>query len=214
MYRYSNGRFKSKRRHELEQKRKKDALRGMSFMTVSLLTIGLMFGFALQPYTFVMQSVEAQEVIEPDYLCELDVVECDGEVDERVQKAIDAVNKALDKEVTQETKNRIEYLYEKSIENNVPFEDAVKTVYCESQWYSQQSNAVYDTGEQELSFGLSQIHLPSHKNVTKEMAMDAYYSIDFLINHWYTEQAKADKMWFGYSRNETRNCTNGLQIEL
>lgn len=36
-------------------------------------------------------------------------------------------------------------------------------------------------GEQEISFGLSQIHLPDNPNISKEKATDPYYAIDFLI---------------------------------
>ena len=76
-------------------------------------------------------------------------------------------------------------------------------------WYAQKSAI---PGEE--SYGIAQIHVPSHTGVTVDKAMDAYYSIDFLVKNWYTEQAVADKMWYGYSRNVTKNCTNGLHITL
>ncbi len=36
-------------------------------------------------------------------------------------------------------------------------------------------------GGRELSFGLVQIHLPDHPEVTLEQATDAQFSVDFLI---------------------------------
>lgn len=38
-------------------------------------------------------------------------------------------------------------------------------------------------GDRELSFGLVQIHLPSHKNVTYEQATDIDFSIKFLVSN-------------------------------
>lgn len=39
-------------------------------------------------------------------------------------------------------------------------------------------NAVGDGGN---SYGLVQIHLPSHPTITKEQALDPYFAIDFLV---------------------------------
>ena len=39
-------------------------------------------------------------------------------------------------------------------------------------------NAVGDGGN---SYGLVQIHLPSHPSITKEQALDPYFAIDFLV---------------------------------
>jgi ribosome-associated translation inhibitor RaiA len=144
-----------------------------------------------------IQTVHAEEI---------EVIEV-IEVDTDVQKAIDALNTSLGRDVTEETKKRIQYLYDKSQEKDVPFFDAVKTIHCESSWVSQKSHLP------EESYGIAQIHIPSHKSVTKEQAMDAYFSIDFLVSHWYTPQAVKDRMWFGFSR-ATGKCTNGVQIEL
>lgn len=143
-------------------------------------------------------------------LCDLIAVVCPEE--EPVIDAVRAISDALGKEVTKETHKRVAYLYAQSVAHDVPFNDAVKTVYCESMWYSQQSSVWSEHG-QEPSFGLAQIHIPSHPHITKDMAMDAYFAIDFLVEHWHTPQAKADSMWYGYSR-QTGACTNGLTINL
>jgi len=54
-----------------------------------------------------------------------------------------------------------------------------------------QSYCVYDRdrpeigvkkGDRELSFGLAQIHLPAHKNITYEQATDADFSIKFIAS--------------------------------
>jgi hypothetical protein len=202
MYRYRNGRFKSKKDAELQR-------RLVVYTTMTTLTIALIFGFALQPWTVTYQNVvhEAQAFEGLTDLCGLSTVECEGEVDDTVQTAINAVSESLGREVTDETKKRIAYLHEQSVKNGVPFFDAVKTIHCESGWTAQKSHYA------EESWGIAQIHLPSHKGITKEQAMDAYFSIDFLVAHWYTPQAVKDKMWFGFSR-ATGKCTNGIQIDL
>ena len=143
-------------------------------------------------------------------LCDLIAVVCPEE--EPVQDAIHAVSDALGRPVTKETEKRIAYLYAQSIAHDINFNDAVATIYCESMWMSTQSNVWTELG-QEPSFGLAQIHIPSHPHITKDMAMDAYFAIDFLVEHWNTPQAAADKMWYGYSR-ATKACTNGLTINL
>lgn len=35
-------------------------------------------------------------------------------------------------------------------------------------------------GDRELSFGLVQIHLPAHKDITLDQALDPYFSVNFL----------------------------------
>lgn len=52
-----------------------------------------------------------------------------------------------------------------------------KIINCES---SRNPNAVGDRGN---SFGLVQIHLPSHPSITKEQALDEEYAIDFLAKN-------------------------------
>lgn len=48
------------------------------------------------------------------------------------------------------------------------------TIKCESGF---RENAIGDGGK---SYGLSQIHLPSHPNVTKEQATDKVFAIEFM----------------------------------
>lgn len=58
-----------------------------------------------------------------------------------------------------------------------------------------QSGAFYKDGTQELSFGLSQIHLPAHPDISKEQAEDPDFAIDFLMKN--ITQGNA-KIWTCY----------------
>jgi hypothetical protein len=156
---------------------------------------------------YVTPHAEASTAIDPQALCELEVVECEGEREAKIEKAVDALSDALGHEVTDETKKRVSYLYDKANEAGIPFYDAVATIYCESQWQSVKSWLP------EESYGLAQIHLPSHKKVTKDQALNAEFAISFLVENWYTAQAEASKMWYAYDR-DTKDCTNGLIINL
>lgn len=41
----------------------------------------------------------------------------------------------------------------------------------------------YSVGDREQSFGLVQIHLPVHPNITKEQAIDPEFAVDFLAKN-------------------------------
>ena len=120
----------------------------------------------------------------------------------QIDTAIKAVEDALNKEVTEETKNRIKYLYQVTKEHDIPFYDAVKTIYCESQWYSIKSGF---PGEE--SYGVAQINTDFNPSVTKDDALDPYFSIDWLAENWHTSR------WYGYDR-KTGQCDNELVIHL
>lgn len=68
-------------------------------------------------------------------------------------------------------------------------------VNCESGYVPQQSKFVRN-GIREDSWGIWQIHLPSHKDITREQAMDIIWS-----TNWAIQQIKAGKikMWSCYS---------------
>lgn len=150
--------------------------------------------------TVVIEQVQASEPWVQDWdPCDLLDVVCSEE--QPVQTAIDAINNALGREVTAETKRRVQYLHDRAFEEGVPFFDAVKTVWCESMWFSQKSMLP------EESYGLAQIHLPSHPHITKAQALDAYFSLDFLVERW------SDVVWYGYNR-ASGACANNLQISL
>lgn len=50
-------------------------------------------------------------------------------------------------------------------------------------------------GDQERSFGLSQIHLPDHPNVTYEQAIDADFALEFMADKLSKGQAR---IWYCY----------------
>ena len=203
MYRNNKGRFITKQRHEyLEMRRFK--------MFCFIVIGGFIFGIIGEYHNshempHVVETAQAVETVVPDWdPCGLHAVVCADE--EPVEKAIEAVQNALGKEITEETKKRINYLYERATEASVPFYDAVETIFCESMWYNIQSGVVQN-GVRENSWGLAQIHLDSHSEITKEQALDAYFAIDFMVQKW------NDVKWYGFDRN-TSQCTNGLTINL
>lgn len=70
---------------------------------------------------------------------------------------------------------------------------------------SHESSYVWDTvGDNGTSFGVAQIHLPDHSDITKKQAMDPNYSLD-----WMAKNIKAGKgqMWTGY-----RVCILGQKV--
>ena len=99
-----------------------------------------------------------------------------------------------------ETDGHIRYLFERAYAEGKDPVPMAKTIYCESQWYNVQSGVVTD-GVREESYGIAQIHLPSHPAVTKEDALSPTFAIDFMITNW--EGTK----WYGYDR-ENDVCTN------
>lgn len=60
-----------------------------------------------------------------------------------------------------------------AIHYGIPAGPLVATLRCESRFYS---NAVGDNGS---SFGVAQIHLPAHLDVSKAQALDPLWSIDW-----------------------------------
>ncbi len=72
-----------------------------------------------------------------------------------------------------------------------------RTLFCESGFQNIQSNIVKN-GERELSFGIAQIHLPSHPNITQEQTLDPEFSIKFMSDRW------EDTKWYGYLRLEDK----------
>lgn len=71
-----------------------------------------------------------------------------------------------------------------------------KTIYCESGYKNIQSNVV-KKGIRENSWGVSQIHLGYHPQVSLEQALDPEFSIKFMSDNygkvkWYGYVAKTD----------------------
>jgi len=117
---------------------------------------------------------------------------------------VEAQTRQVEAETKQNyTKPELEALLLKETKaQGVSYETAHNIITCESNWNPEvQSNYFYKVdrpdwgilaGERELSFGLVQIHLSSHRNITKEQALDPIFSIKFLVN----EMAKGNqKIW-------------------
>jgi hypothetical protein len=73
-----------------------------------------------------------------------------------------------------------------------------RTIECESRFNNVQSSA-YKNGVREDSWGLAQIHLPSHPDVTREEALNEDFAIEWMASHFYKVK------WYGYVRS-TDKC--------
>jgi len=72
-----------------------------------------------------------------------------------------------------------------------------RTLYCESGYNNIQSYIVKN-GIREESFGIAQINLPSHPDVSREQALDPDFSIKWTADNWKTVK------WYGYLRSEDK----------
>lgn len=196
-YKYKNGKFKSKRTVELENKIR------IGIVSVPI-TVAIIVGFSLQPYTITMHNnhVNAQEVVVPQQ----EEVTSEDEEPARYALYDDVIlglSRGLGKEPQEETKKRVLFLFEKAEEYGINPLPVIHTIWCESMWHNIQSGVVKN-GVQEPSYGLAQIHIPSHKNVTMEQALDPYFSIEWAMQHW------EGTAWYGYDR-ATDSCNNSIQ---
>ena len=95
----------------------------------------------------------------------------------------------------------------KAAEYNVGYNLMVSIVACESNFSSTiqsrhrytKDNVPrgYSVGDREQSWGLIQLHLPAHPNITKGQALDPYFAIDFLARN--IKAGKAN-MWSCYRK--------------
>lgn len=69
----------------------------------------------------------------------------------------------------------------------------MRTIECESGFENIQSSVIKN-GIREDSWGLVQIYLPVHPEITREQALDPDFSIEWMAKNWYTTK------WYGYSR--------------
>jgi hypothetical protein len=73
-----------------------------------------------------------------------------------------------------------------------------RTLYCESGYKNIQSNIVKN-GIREPSYGIAQIHQPSHPTVTREQALNPEFAIKFMSDNW------GKVAWYGYIKS-TDSC--------
>jgi len=72
-----------------------------------------------------------------------------------------------------------------------------RTVECESSFRNIQSEIVNKKGEREDSWGICQINLPSHPEVSKEQALNIDFSLEFMASEI---AAGRDGQWYGYDK--------------
>lgn len=77
---------------------------------------------------------------------------------------------------------------------NVSSYQMMRTVQCESGFKNIQSNIIKN-GIREPSFGLAQIHLPSNPTITKEMALDPNFALEFMAKEFSNGNSWK---WYGY----------------
>ena len=73
------------------------------------------------------------------------------------------------------------YVEQEAIKVGVDPKMVYSIVNCESGFVPQQSKHLTKTGEQEDSWGVWQIHLPSHPTITREQAMDVEWSTNWSL---------------------------------
>jgi hypothetical protein len=73
------------------------------------------------------------------------------------------------------------YIEEEAIKKGVDPKLATSISDCESGFVPQQSKHLTKTGEREDSWGVWQINLPHHPNVTREQAMDVRFSTEYSL---------------------------------
>lgn len=78
-----------------------------------------------------------------------------------------------------------------------------QTMRCESAgWQNIQSMVIQKDGMREDSWGVVQIHIPSHPHITKEMALDVRWAVD-----WAAQEFKRGNEW---KWTCYRNLQNGV----
>ena len=73
-----------------------------------------------------------------------------------------------------------------SLKNGVKYSDIYATVQCETAGTFDPTIQSRITGKngREQSFGLAQIHLPSHPDITREQATDPDFALDWMTSEW------------------------------
>lgn len=155
-------------------------VRSMKRMTIGYIVIGtivasicfdIWYQHVSQPLSYTAKTAHAEEVKEEPKEAQI-----------RVQ--INWTRERMEKEVDAKAK---EYGVSAQLMRDI--------IKCESNWDADiQSNHILSYGR-EKSFGLVQIHLPSHPNVSYEEAIDPAFAIDFLASHIADGSAR---MWTCY----------------
>lgn len=95
-----------------------------------------------------------------------------------------------------ETREQMEEFLKKYSEKmGIPFQPVYNVISCESGWNPKIQSQHIKDGKQEESFGLAQIYLPAHPNVTKEQALDPEFSIKFIVDKFAEGKAYLWTCW-------------------
>lgn len=71
------------------------------------------------------------------------------------------------------------------------------TIECESGYNPTIQSQHFSRGEQEQSFGLAQINLPSHPGITQEQAINPDFALNFMA---YNFSVGKKAMWMCYTQ--------------
>lgn len=77
-------------------------------------------------------------------------------------------------------------------------EHFVATIQCESGFDAQTQSFVLDPdgpNGHEDSWGIVQIHLPAHPDITREQAQDAAFSLQWMAQQWRDDKAYMWSCW-------------------
>jgi len=76
-----------------------------------------------------------------------------------------------------------------AVHENLNVGEFLATIECESSF---NKDAIGDSGN---SYGLAQIHLPSHPYITKEQALNPFFALNWMSNEWSKGNAKIWSCW-------------------
>lgn len=75
------------------------------------------------------------------------------------------------------SKQMVAFATQQAVEAHISPSTVLSVISCESSW------DIHAVGDHGTSFGLVQIHLPAHPDVTREMAEDPEFAISFLVRN-------------------------------
>lgn len=91
-----------------------------------------------------------------------------------------------------------EYAVFAAEKNGIDAEQFTATLQCESSWRPTKQSEFYKNGKREESYGIAQINLPMHLDVTYDQATDGAWSID-----WAAKQFRAgNQKWWTCWKNK------------
>ena len=82
-----------------------------------------------------------------------------------------------------------EYAVYLAVHENLNVGEFLAVIECESRF---NKNAIGDSGN---SYGLAQIHLPSHPTVTRELALNPFWSLNWMAEQWIKGNKKIWSCW-------------------